>query len=181
MNTELLEGIAELLKQTGQAHHTAFAETDGADPDWPIWYAEYARDKFAERFSMDFTKSQLVYCLMRADMEHQARSPDSSWPQFYAHEIVERCAPSSTASADQLALYYFDGCPFCNLVRSRINELGLEIELRNIRENAQHLQDLVDARGRPTVPVLRISSPDGDERWMPESRDIVEYLNQMYA
>jgi hypothetical protein len=31
------------------------------------------------------------------------------------------------------------------------------------------------------APVLRITSPDGSERWMPESRDIVRYLEQTYA
>ena len=37
-------GIAKLLRETGHAHHEAFAATDGADPDWPIWYAEYSKD-----------------------------------------------------------------------------------------------------------------------------------------
>ena len=82
MNTELRDSIAALLAETGQAHHEAFEATDGADPDWPIWYAEYARDKFAERLGMDFHKSQLIYCLMNADNEHQARSPESNWPKY---------------------------------------------------------------------------------------------------
>ena len=40
MDTELRDNIAGFLVQTGQAHHKAFEATDGADPDWPIWYAE---------------------------------------------------------------------------------------------------------------------------------------------
>ena len=27
------------LKEVAKAHHQAFVETDGEDPDWPIWYA----------------------------------------------------------------------------------------------------------------------------------------------
>ncbi len=181
MDTELRDNIAELLMQTGHAHHKAFAATDGADPDWSIWYAEYSRDQFAERFGMDFHKSQLIYCLMNADFEHQARSPDSEWPQFYANEIVERYAPSESPAKDKLALYYFDGCPFCNMVRSAIDQLGIDVELRNIMLESQHHDDLIEARGRATVPVLRITSPDSEERWMPESRDIVSYLQKMYA
>lgn len=181
MNTEFRDGIAELLAETGRAHHEAFVATDGADPDWAIWYAEYARDKFAERFGLDFTRSQLVYCLMKADMEHQARSPDSDWREFYANELVENCAVSETAAEDTLALYYFDGCPFCNMVRSAIDQLGVSVELRNIFEEAQHRDDLVEARGRATVPVLRITSPHGEDRWMAESRDIVRYLQETYA
>jgi len=181
MNTELRDNIAELLAQTGEAHHEAFAETDGADPDWPIWYAEYARDKFADRFDMDFTRSQLVFCLMNADIEHQARSPDSDWPEFYANEFIERCAPSESPATDRLALYYFDGCPFCNMVRAAIGELNIDVELRNISQDMGHRDDLVEARGRATVPVLRITTPEGEDRWMPESRDIVAYLQKTYA
>lgn len=181
MNTELRDNTAELLVQTGQAHHKAFEATDGADPDWPIWYAEYSRDAFAERFSMNFHKSQLIYCLMDADFEHQARSPDSNWPEFYADEIVERYAPSESPAEDRLALYYFDGCPFCNMVRSAIDQLGIDVELRNVMLEPQDRDDLIEARGRATVPVLRITSPEGEDRWMPESRDIVSYLQKTYG
>jgi len=181
MNTDYRDDIARFLTQTGQAHHKAFEETDGADPDWPIWYAEYMRDTFAERFGMEFTRSQLIYCLMKADIEHQARAPDSDWPKFYADEIVEHCAPSASPADDKLVLYYFDGCPFCNMVRATIDQLGIDVELRNILEGAQHRDDLIGARGRATVPVLKISSPDGEDRWMPESRDIVRYLQETYG
>lgn len=181
MNTEFRDDIASLLTQTGHAHHEAFAATDGADPDWPIWYADYAKALFAERFGMSFSKSQLIYCLMKADIEHQARAPESSWPEFYANEIVEHCAPSESPAEDRLALYYFDGCPFCNRVRSAIGQLEIDIELRNILEDSQYRDDLIEVRGRATVPVLRITSPNGDDRWMPESRDIIEYLQQTYA
>lgn len=181
MNTQLRDDIAAFLKQTAQAHHKAFEATDGADPDWPIWYAEYARDAFAERFGMEFTLSQLVYCLIKADMEHQARAPDSDWTEFYANEMLEHCAPSESPSEDKLALYHMDGCPFCIMVRRVIDDLSVDVELRNIFQESQHREDLVGARGRATVPVLRITTPDGEERWMPESRDIIRYLEQTYA
>ena len=41
MNTELRKNLADLFLETGHAHHAAFAATDGADPEWPIWYAEH--------------------------------------------------------------------------------------------------------------------------------------------
>jgi glutaredoxin len=181
MNMKLRDGIAELLRQTGQAHHAAFEATDGEDPDWPIWYAEHARDSLAQQFGMEFTKSQLIYCLMKADIEHQARSPDTRWHEFYADEFVEHCARSDSPSQDSLALYYFDGCPFCAVVRATLDRLDIDVELRNVMQDAQHRDALVDARGRATVPVLRITSPDGEERWLPESRDIVNYLESNYA
>ena len=181
MNTELRDAIAAILVATGRAHHEAFAASNGDDPDWAIWYAEYARDKLAEQTGMDFTRSQLVYCLIRADIEHQARSPDSDWADFYATEMVERCSASLEPDNDHLALYHLESCPFCLMVRAAIDRLGIDVELRSITQDPDHYDDLVDARGRATVPVLRITSPDGDERWMPESRDIIEYLEKTYG
>ncbi|MGI9262769.1 MAG: glutaredoxin family protein, partial [Woeseiaceae bacterium] len=172
---------ADLLQETGRAHHKAFETTDGADPDWPIWYADYARDKFAAEIGMEFHKSQLIYCLMSADFEHQARFPDSDWPEFYADEIVQRYAFAESPVDDELALYYSSGCPFCNMVFRAIDLLDIDVDRRNIFEGTKHRDDLVKARGRATVPVLRITSPDGDDRWMPESRDIASYLAKTYA
>jgi len=181
MNTELRDGIGRLLQETGHAHHKAFEVTDGADPDWPIWYADYSKDTFAEQHGMNFTRSQLIYCLMDAHFEHEARAPDNDWSQFYASEIVTRFAPAESPAKDRLALYHFEGCPFCSTVRSAIDGLGVDVELRDIFKDPQHRDALTSVRGRATVPVLRITSPDGEDRWMPESRDIVRYLNETYG
>ena len=181
MNTELRGNVAGLLRETGRAHHKAFKATDGADPDWPIWYADYSRDAFAEQFGIDLTRSQLVYCLMNASFEHDAREPERPWPEYYAEEIVERFAPAKEPSTDTLALYYMEGCPFCNRVRSAIQKLGIDVELRDVIGDQQHREDLVAVRGRATVPVLRITSSDGEERWMPESADIIRYLDEHYG
>jgi len=176
MNAEHRSKLVELLRAVGPAHHQAYIETDGADPDWPIWYAEYLQAPIAEQLGLEFTRSQLVYCLIDADTEHRARAPESDWPEFYADLMLEHCARSATPAEDKLALYHFDSCPFCAMVRAAIERLGLDIELRSIVDDAQHREDLINARGRATVPVLRITSPDGEERWIPESRDIVRYL-----
>ena len=54
-------------------------------------------------------------------------------------------------------------------------------ELRNIFANQTYLKELKEARGRRTVPVLWIVGTDGNERWMPESADIVRYLEATYG
>ena len=82
---------------------------------------------------------------------------------------------------DRLALYYFPSCPYCVLARRVIDHLNLDVELRNIHGDRQHWDDLIAARGTSTVPVLRITSPDGEERWMPESRDILRYLENTFG
>ena len=179
MQTELRDHLIELFTKTGHAHHEAFAATDGADPDWPIWYAEYLQAPLGEVLQVRFTKSQLVYCLMDASFEQAARDPDSAWPGFYADHFIERYAASSAPVDDSLALYYSRSCPFCSVVTSAIDRLGLDIELREVFDTPAFREELVAARGRATVPVLRITSTDGEDRWMPESRDIVRYLESL--
>jgi len=115
---------------------------------------------------------------MNADFEHQARSPDSDWSEYYADQFMDRCAPSESPAQDKLALYHYFGCPFCAMVTAGIDRLGLEVELRDIFENPQYRDELIGARGRATVPVLQITSPDGEEHWMPESHDILRYLEK---
>ena len=176
MNIELRKDLVDLFRETGRSHHAAFAATDGADPEWPIWYAEHLQAPIADALGTPFTKSQLVYCVMDADFEQTARAPDSDWSEFYADQFVERYARSPAPSEDKLALYHSRSCPFCALVTSAIDRLGLDVELREIFDEPHYREQLVEARGRATVPVLRITSPDGEERWMPESRDIVHYL-----
>ncbi len=90
-------------------------------------------------------------------------------------------AQAGEAPRERLALYHFDGCPYCARVRQAIARLGLDVELRDIRTSRRHWEDLVAARGRRTVPVLKIDAPDGGETWMPESADIVRYLEETYG
>ncbi len=179
MDTELRSKLVGLLREADRAHHDRVGLDDMSDPDWPIWYADYLQEPLADQLDMQFNKSRLIYCLMDADFDHQARSPDSDWAEHYADRFMDRCAPSETSAENKLTLYHFDSCPFCRMVRVAIDDLGLVVELRDIFENAQFRDELVEARGRPTVPVLRISTPDGEERWMPESRDIVQYLESL--
>ena len=37
--------LAALFQETGAAHHRAYIQTDGEDPDWPLWYAEHIHDQ----------------------------------------------------------------------------------------------------------------------------------------
>jgi glutaredoxin len=181
MSNEHLTVLTSLLRQTAAAHHEAFAASDGEDPDWPIWYATHLRKPLEANLNIELTASQLVYCLMNADFEHQARAPDSDWAEFYASELLEHFAPSDSAAADSLALYHYIGCPFCARVTAVIDRLGLDVESRDVMQDRAHRAALIEARGRATVPVLHITSPDGSERWMPESSDIVHYLEQTYG
>ena len=79
--------------------------------------------------------------------------------------------------SSSLALYHYEGCPYCTLVRDVIARLGLDIELRDILRNADHRDELIAATGRRMVPCLRIEAASGRVQWMHESRDIIGYLD----
>ena len=85
------------------------------------------------------------------------------------------------AVEEGLALYQFMSCPFCAHVRSAVDALGLEIELRDIHAAPGYAEELRAVMGRSTVPVLRIAEGDGEPRWLPESTDIIHYLQQRFA
>ncbi|MEE3329337.1 MAG: glutathione S-transferase N-terminal domain-containing protein [Myxococcota bacterium] len=79
------------------------------------------------------------------------------------------------------SLYFYPSCGYCRMVRQVIDQLGAEVELRDIHQGSQHLQDLVAATGRQTVPCLRVENEAGESRWIHESRDIISYLSEQFA
>jgi len=173
--------LSRLIRDCEGAHRAAFAEANGKDPEWPLWYAEFLLQPLEKALDAEFHKSQLIYCLMNADFEHTARASDADWADFLASELIEHYAPSTTPAADRLALYTSGSCPFCWRVLRTIERLGLQVARHDVYADRARLDELLQARGRATVPVLRIQSPDGEVRWMPESADIIHYLEHTYA
>lgn len=79
-----------------------------------------------------------------------------------------------------MALYQFQACPFCVKVRRAIKRNGLNIALRDAKNNSQYRQELQEQGGKIKVPCLRIEK-QGQVQWLYESNDIVNYLNQLAA
>ena len=82
---------------------------------------------------------------------------------------------------ERLALYHYASCWFCAKVRKVIDELQLNIELRDILVEPQNRQTLVTNGGSGTVPCLRIEEPNGKVQWMYESSDICDYLTEHFG
>jgi hypothetical protein len=87
---KLTEELANVLNETAEAHHKAFAASDGEDPEWPIWYADYLLDRMRIMLNSKFTKSELIYILVSADKEKELVAPGAYWPSFYANFLVSR-------------------------------------------------------------------------------------------
>lgn len=83
-------------------------------------------------------------------------------------------------SAQGLSLYQFYACPFCIKVRRRIHALNAPIKLCDAQNDNRKRQELSAEGGRLKVPCLRIEE-DGKVRWMYESGDIINYLDQRFG
>jgi len=72
-----------------------------------------------------------------------------------------------------IKLYQFATCPFCEKVRVKLKELGLEYEKIEV-DHAKKPKIVIDLGG--TVPVI-----DDNGTIMNESDDIVKYLENKYG
>lgn len=87
------EEIAAYFVEAGHAHHQAYIETDGADPDWPIWYAGHMVEKLNALLNASMTQSELVYQLIRMERELAIEAPGANWPRYYAQFLTDRYLP----------------------------------------------------------------------------------------
>ena len=84
------------------------------------------------------------------------------------------------ATTANMKLYQFKQCPFCVKTRRTIRKLGLNIELRDARNDPQWHRELIDEGGHYQVPCLRLVRDDGSVEWMYESDNINQYLTQHF-
>ncbi len=77
--------LAELLAATSHAHHEAFVVTNGEDPEWPLWYAQYLQPRLQSDHGIEVTVSDLVHVLVQADRDHAG----GAWTEYYAQRIRE--------------------------------------------------------------------------------------------
>jgi glutaredoxin len=76
-------------------------------------------------------------------------------------------------NSPKLELYYFEACPYCQLVLEVIEDLSLKVEYKDIRKDEASLSKLIQDTGRRTVPCMYI-----DGKPMHESSDIMNWLKK---
>jgi NAD(P)H-hydrate epimerase len=81
--------LEALFQEVGHQHHEAFLETDGADPEWPLWYADWLKDRLPPMLGTELTKSELVYLLIHLGKEQAQQEPDMPWARFYAEYLAK--------------------------------------------------------------------------------------------
>jgi glutathione S-transferase len=78
-----------------------------------------------------------------------------------------------------LELYELPGCPYCAKVIDKLDELGLDYESHEVPRSHDERTEVEKVSGQTGVPVL-VDNEHGIEG-MPESDDIVEYLEETYG
>jgi glutathione S-transferase len=95
--------------------------------------------------------------------------------------MVSKIGMDDLNGTQGIVLYGYPQCPFCARVLRGIDTLDLDIPLRNTMQDTEAREALVEAMGRGTVPVLRIEGKDGEVKWLPESADILRYLESRFG
>lgn len=78
-----------------------------------------------------------------------------------------------------LEVYTLPGCPFCAKVETKLEELGLDYEEHQVPRSHSRRTEVKEVSGQTGVPVL-VDNERGIEG-MPESSDIVAYLEKYYG
>ena len=78
-----------------------------------------------------------------------------------------------------LELYELAGCPYCAKVIDKLDELGLDYESHEVPSSHSDRDEVEAVSGQTGVPVL-VDNDNGVDG-MPESDDIVAYLEETYG
>ena len=91
MNDDDVTRVGALLHQAAETHHRVYAITDGDDPDWATWYADWLVNLSQLPGVLGFKpiRSELTYLLVSLDKTFSQGGGSGLWEDFYAARIVE--------------------------------------------------------------------------------------------
>jgi len=86
------ERVADLLHEAAETHHTVFRITDGEDPDWASWYADWLLDhsELPDILQTKPVRSHLVHALVELDRLYGESGSTESWEDWYAERLGAR-------------------------------------------------------------------------------------------
>lgn len=84
--------IAGLLHEAAETHHVVYRITDGDDPDWASWYADWLLDhsELPDLLGARPVRSHLVHALVELDRAYVTSSPGEAWEDWYAERLAEQ-------------------------------------------------------------------------------------------
>ncbi|MGI9557109.1 MAG: hypothetical protein ACR2N5_04115 [Solirubrobacterales bacterium] len=83
--------ISALLHECGEAHHTVYRISDGADDDWASWYSEWLVNlsELGDLLGGAPVRSHLTTTLVKLDREFSEKSRDAKWEDHYAERLLD--------------------------------------------------------------------------------------------
>ncbi len=83
--------VAALLHEAAETHHVVYRSTDGDDPGWASWYADWLLDhsELAELLGARPVRSHLVHALVRLDRDYTIDGPSERWEDWYASRLTD--------------------------------------------------------------------------------------------
>ena len=91
-----VQELRELLHQAAETHHVVFAISDGDDPDWASWYADWLVNLSAlpRILGVRPVRSELTWMLVGLDKQYTRDKPTQPWEQFYAEQLLNHFHPA---------------------------------------------------------------------------------------
>jgi len=77
------------LHEAAETHHTVYRITDGDDPDWASWYADWllGLSELPEVLGLTPVRSHLVHALVGLDREFTVNEHSERWEDWYAARL----------------------------------------------------------------------------------------------
>jgi hypothetical protein len=87
-----VDKISALLHEAAETHHVVYRITDGEDPDWASWYADWllGLSELPQELGATPVRSHLVHALVQLDRDYTAAAPSEPWEDWYAARLIER-------------------------------------------------------------------------------------------
>jgi hypothetical protein len=84
--------VAALLHEAAETHHVVYRITDGDDPDWASWYADWLLDhsELPDALGVRPVRSHLVHALVELDRRFTTEAPAEPWESWYGARLAEQ-------------------------------------------------------------------------------------------
>ena len=83
--------VADLLREAAETHHRVYRLTDGEDPDWASWYANWLVElsELPTLLGRKPVRSELTYLLVLLDKQVSEGQAAEPWEQYYARRLTD--------------------------------------------------------------------------------------------
>ena len=91
-----VSAVSVLLHEVAETHHVVYRITDGEDPDWASFYADWLLDhsELPEILGAPPVRSHLVHALVQLDRDFLAGG-EGRWEDWYAERLVAQLTPGA--------------------------------------------------------------------------------------